>query len=440
MKYDLFFKLAKEAGIEEAELTVSNAYSFSASVFRGEISSYEVGDSLSISARGIINGKFGAASCDSFNKEKAQFLVDEIVKNAKIIENTDPAIIFKGSPKYKKVNMFNKELGDIPAETKIAKLFEIEKRIKEADPRIVEVEGVDYSEQSNSYTIMNSHGLNLVQKVNYYVYDGAALAKEADQQKTGFDVFFSNDYSKFSMDELVNNVVTKTISQLGGEAPKSGKYKAVLCPRVVSSLINVLLNHVDSEEVQKKSSFFAGKLGQQVVSKKITIEEKPLAKTLFARWFDDEGVATYNKPIIKNGVLETFLYNLTTAAKEGRESTGNGYKAGSKMGISTTNIVLKPGKKSLDELFAEVGNGVYITHLSGLHAGMNSQSGNFSLQAEGFLIKDGKKDRALDLITVSGNLFDLFNDVKAIGSDSESLPGGTTTPSIYFKKLMVGGK
>ena len=77
----------------------------------------------------------------------------------------------------------------------------------------------------------------------------------------------------------------------------------------------------------------------------------------FARWFDDEGVATYNKAIIKNGVLQTYLYNLTTAAKEGVKSTGNGYRAGGKMGVSSSYAVLKPGKKSLEELFKEVGEG-----------------------------------------------------------------------------------
>ena len=105
-KYDIFFKLAKEAGIEECELTISESYSFGFSLFHSEIDQYEVNNGYSISARGLINGKAGSASCDVFNKEKAKYLVDEIVKNAKVIENDDPVFIFPGSPKYKKVNTF----------------------------------------------------------------------------------------------------------------------------------------------------------------------------------------------------------------------------------------------------------------------------------------------------------------------------------------------
>ena len=185
---------------------------------------------------------------------------------------------------------------------------------------------------------------------------------------------------------------------------------------------------------------FIGKIGQKIASSKVTIEDKPLAKNVFARWFDDEGVATYNKPIIKNGRLETYLYNLTTAAKDGVKSTGNGFGGGSKRGISSAFLSLKPGKKSLDELFEMVGNGVYITDVSGLHAGLNPQSGNFSLQSTGFMIENGKKGKPLDLITVGGNLLDIFKDVLEVGNDVTVSPSGVSSESLLIKKIAVSGK
>jgi PmbA protein len=183
-----------------------------------------------------------------------------------------------------------------------------------------------------------------------------------------------------------------------------------------------------------------GKINEKVASNKVTIEEKPLARTIFARWFDDEGVATKNKFIVKNGVLQGYLYNLTTAHKDGVTSTGNGYLGGGKMDVDFGFLVMKPGKKSLDELFAEIGNGVYITEVSGLHSGMNPQSGNFSLQSTGFLIKDGKKDRGLDLITVSGNIVELFKDIQAVGSDVRVFPSEVSCSSVIVKKIIVSGK
>ena len=440
MKYDKFFALAKEAGIEEAELYIGESYSLSFSLFHSEVDNYSSNKSMTILARGIVNGKFGTANCDSWSNAHAKYLVDEIAANAKVIENEDPAFIFEGSKKYKKVNTFNKELGSIAVEEKMKKLFELEKAIKEGDPRIIEVGGVEYSESAESVTIMNSKGLRLAQKSNYFYVVGQAVAREGTQTKSGWELFLDNDFSKVEIQKLANQVIENTVSQLGGEACESAEYKAVLSPDVVKSFLQFYVGNADAEEVQKRSSLFIGKLGQKIASSKITVEDKPLQRNVFARWFDDEGVATYNKPIIKNGVLSTYLYNLTTAAKDGVESTGNGSRGGSKMGISTFFLALKPGKKSQEELFKEVGNGVYITEVSGLHAGLNPQSGNFSLQSSGFLIKDGKKDRALDVVTVSGNLIDIFKDVLEVGNDERVFPSGVSCSSMMIKKIIVSGK
>ena len=85
----------------------------------------------------------------------------------------------------------------------------------------------------------------------------------------------------------------------------------------------------------------------------------------------------------------------------------------------------------------KIKNGVYITDISGLHAGLNADSGNFSLQSEGYLIKDGKKDSPLTLITIAGNLFNLFNDVIALGNDSKLTLSSNTVPSIAVKNIAV---
>lgn len=438
-KYDKFFALAKEAGLEQVELYISESRNLSISLFHGEVDNYSDNKGYSIVARGILKGKMGSASCDVWNNDKAAWLVKEIVSNATIIENDDPVFIFKGSEKYKKISTFNKDLEEVTAEEKMAKLRALEKAVKEGDPRIIEVASTEYNQVFEKFTLINSNGLNLVQKSNYFFALAQCVSKEGEQVKSGYDMYFGNNFAAFDPEKLAKKIVAKTVEQLGGEACESKKYKAVLHPDVVTSLIKVFVGHASSEEVQKNSSLFIGKVGQQIASKKVTIEDRPLDKNVFARWFDDEGVATYNKPIVKNGVLQGYLYNLTTAAKAGVQTTGNGYGA-AKKGVAATFVCLKPGKKSLDELFAKVGDGVYITDVSGLHAGLNPQSGNFSLQSTGFMIENGKKGKPLDLITVSGNLLDIFKDVLEVGNDVTVSPAGVSAQSILIKKIAVGGK
>lgn len=440
-KYDKFFASAKAAGIKEIELYIGESRGIEVSLFHGEIDNYSDNNGMTVIARGIFkNGKCGAASCDTWNKEKADYLIREIVNNAKVIENEDPVFIFKGSEKYHKINTFNNELGNIPMDVKIAKLKELEAAIKAEDARINEIGGTFYTESSSKQTIVNSNGLNLVQKSNYYYYGAEVIATENGVSKSGFEIFFENDFAKFNVKELAKKCAYEATSQLGGITCEPNKYKAVLGQDAVIALLAVYIGHTDAEQVQKKSSLFIGQVGKQIASKKLTVEDKPLTKNPFARWFDDEGVATYNKAIIKNGVLQTYLYNLTTAAKDGVTTTGNAQGAGSKKYTGPFFLTVKPGKKTLDELFAKVGNGVYITGVTGLHSGMNPQSGDFSLQASGFEIKDGKKGKPFDLITVSGNLLDIFKDIQEVGNDVKVSTGGISAPSISIKKIGVSGQ
>ena len=441
MKFDKFFELAKKAGITECEISCSTSYSLEFSLFHGEIDNYTSSLSSSYLARGIYNGKMGSIGSDVYDKNSAELFVKAIIENASVIENNDPVFIFKGSEKYRKINTFNKDLEKISVDLKLNNLYELEKKINEQDKRIVEVETVGYSENKSTSTIYNSHGLKLVQKNNFYVYYGGAVAKEGDQVKTGFDLAFGNDYSKFNVDELAKSIVKEATSKLGGFQCESSTYKAVLSQDVVKAFMGAYISSAVAESVQKKSSLFVDKLNQKVASRKVTIEDMPLSKTVFAKSFDDEGVATQNLPIIKNGILVNYLYNLTTAAIDGVESNGHGsVGGGSKVDTSTWYPVMKSGKKSLEQLFEEVGNGVYITEVTGLHAGLNPRSGNFSLQSTGFMIENGKVTHGLDIITISGNLVDLFNSIVEVGSDSKEFASGIKCPSVLIKKINVSGK
>ena len=438
INYNQFFKLAKDKGIEESELKYTSNSSFECSIFSHDIDSYSASSTSSLTARGIYNNVMGFSTTNDINKDSFDYLVNSIIESSKYIEKNDDTIIFKGSKKYKKVHTFNKDLENISKDEKIKKLFDIENKLYEFDSRIQNVI-VGYSETSKESQIANSYGLKLKSKTNYYQIYAQVTAKDNDQVVSEGDMFIDNDFSKFDIDKWCDELASKAIKKLNPIQVKSGKYKVLLNQDTVATLINKLLTSTSSEEIQKGSSILINKLNQQIASKKLTVYEKPLEKNIFARSFDDEGVATYNKELIKNGVLKTYLYNLTTAKKDNVESTGNGYMSGPKIGISFTNVIIKPGRQSFDETVSKIKKGIYITEISGIHAGLNSQSGEFNLQSQGYLIEDGKITKPLSLIVLSGNLFEMFNNIATICSDSKDILD-TRVPSILIKKLSVSGK
>lgn len=439
MKYDIYFEKAKEAKIDELELSISSSSSLEFSWFRGELESYTTSKSTSLSARGTYQGKAGYVNSEKIDRSTIDYVISKIKENAMVNNSSDEVIIYKGSEKYHKHKVFNPRLEQISIDEKIAILKNLEQKIKAADARISDVE-LSYSESCDEYTLMNSYGLKLKDKINAFsIYASAFATGSDDSTKTGSKFVISSDLDSFKLDEFAQAVVENTISQLNGEPCLSRKYKAVLNPNVTASLLGFFVSNAIADEVQKNTSLFKGKLHQLVASKKVTIEERPLDKTPFYRYFDDEGVATYNKKIVNKGALETYLYNLATAKKDNVSSTGNGFRGSGKVGTATAHIVLKPGKKTEEELFNLVDNGIYITEVEGLHAGMNCQSGNFSLQAKGFLIENGKRSKPVCLITIAGNLFELFKDIKEVGSNLQEL-GSTYAPSVLIKKLAVSGK
>ena len=146
--------------------------------------------------------------------------------------------------------------------------------------------------------------------------------------------------------------------------------------------------------------------------------------------------------LVKDGVFELALHNSKTAAKMNTVSTGNGFKAGysSSVGVSPLNCYILPGEKSLDELMAEMGEGLVIDDLAGLHAGIDAVTGNFSLQCAGYLVENGKRSRSISLITIADNFLELMKKVKTIGSDLEWGLSGVVAPSILFTECAIGGE
>ena len=436
-----FFELAKENGFEAADLSFSHSVSTSISIFHKEIDSFTEHETYVIDARGIFNGKFGAVSTEQIDKNTPQFLVDSIKATAKIIEKDEHGIIYEGSKKYHKKNVYNPEIEKLDVSEAINRCLEIEKKLYAFDKRINEVVTVGFEKEVGDSFLANTYGLKLKSKQGTYTYYAEVTATLGEEVRTGFKVFVSMDPNEFDVDKFVKEVAEDALKKLGSTQCKSKKYPVVFNPETASILLKFFLAPIDYEEILKKSSLFINKLGQQVASKKLTVVENGLAKNVFFEYYDDEGVAVNKKDIIKKGVLQTYLYTLENAKKAGVEPTGNAVVNGGKTVAKLNQIFVKPGRKSEEEIISSIKEGVYISDLQGLHAGMNVRSGNFSLQSAGFMIRDGKLAEPLALITVADNLTNLFNNIKEVANNPKLIiQTSATCPSIYVKKISVTGK
>ncbi len=227
---------------------------------------------------------------------------------------------------------------------------------------------------------------------------------------------------------------------LGAEAIESKTYPVIIENEAMADLLSGFSSMFTGEAAVKKLTSLLGKEGQKIMQDNVTIVDDPLlAGAVNSQPFDDEGVACYKKAVVENGVFKTFLHNLKTAKTFNTKSTGNGVKSGS-IGTRGINLYIEKGNATKEELISSIEEGLLITDLSGLHAGLNAISGDFSAQSSGFYIKNGKIEKPVTLIVVSGNFIKMMNEIDEIGSDLFLGYSGVGAPSIKFKGLPVSGK
>jgi PmbA protein len=200
--------------------------------------------------------------------------------------------------------------------------------------------------------------------------------------------------------------------------------------------LDFYLSQLNAKSVQKHLSVFEGKINQPIASPKLTLLHTPHSTAMAATSYDSDGVPTQDFAIIKKGVLQDYFYSMETANIDKRQS--NGCSSGRGNG-SPIVVTVKPGKMTIDQLLAKMGTGLYISDISGLNSGIDSQTLNFSLPCQGYWVENGKIVKAVSMIIVAGNLKDVFENIKAVGNDS-LLRDSTITPSLLISGLAFSGK
>lgn len=437
MNFDKLFELAKSKGIEDIQVYFSDNSEFDITIFKGELDKYTIASTQKLSVKGIYKGKMGTVTTEVLTDEIIEFVVDSIIASAKTIDSEDEVFIYEGDKEYKKVEgLFNASIYDVPAKDKIADVTELEKKIMAKDKRIIMVQAF-YGDGSNNVTIRNSKGLKLQKKVNDAMLGAQVIANDGEDQRSAFEYIRSNDYKDFDLDSLADIAAKKAVALLGAKPCESGEYEILLTKEASASLLTPHISMFSAESVQKGISLLKGKVGEAIGSKNITIVDDPfMLKSAKSGAFDDEGVATSYKELVKEGLLTGYLHNLKTAKKDNIKSTGNGFMG---RGIAPTNFYIKPGELKYDDAVKSLKKGIIITDLAGTHSGADPISGNFSLQASGFLVENGEIVRPVALITVAGNYLDLLKDVTNVCDDLKFNFGYIGSPSLLVKSLMVSG-
>ncbi len=435
---------AEKLGVTEYELYYSGGEDVSASAFRGEINQFGSSVDGGVCLRCVHAGKLGYASTENLSAGEAESLVRRAMSNAETVESDEAAVFVPGGQTYEAHETADFALPE-PSEL-VKTALEIQEMLRREDSAVTESSRSAAAAGTSTVAIFNSRGLDVSFTAKNAMIMAMPIVTDGTEMVNAYEVD-RGDFSKLDREKVVRKSVENAKAKLGGGVPKTGAVPIVFSPDAMGAILATFASSFSSEMAQKGLSALAGKEGETVAAPCVTLCDDPFYKdSPMPVPFDAEGSPAHRKNVIENGKLLTLLYNLQTAAKAGRETTGNAAKSGyaSKIGVQPFTMYLAPGALSEEELLEKAGEGVYINMVGGLHAGANPISGDFSLQSGGFLIEGGKKTAPVKSFTVAGNFFGLLKGIAAVGSNIELAEAHGITnfasPSVLVEGLTVAGK
>lgn len=440
---NLLFEKAKIAGFDDCEIYFSDGESISISVYEGEVEKYNLAKSFGLSFRGKINNKMGYSYTEILDEVAIDMLINSAKNSATLIENDDETFIYVGDKTYSEVKTYSKELENIDPGKMIDLALDLEKEAKNYCDKVVNINGCKISYSSSNYGIYNTKGLELNNKDNILTSYVVPVVEDESGKNDGVGYVVASSLDEIKPRKMAAQGVEEGLSKLGGKSIPSGSYKTIIYNEAMVQLLETFASTFSGDAAQKGLSLLKGKEGDMIASPIVTIVDDPLMECgLASAPFDDEGVATFTKELVYEGKLNTLLHNLKTAHKQGVKSTGNGFKASyaSSVNVSESNLYLRKGEKSFEDLMKEINEGVIITDLAGLHSGANTVSGDFSLAAKGFYVENGKKTFPVEQITLAGNYFDLLKNIVAVGNDLKFPMSNVGSPSVIVTGLSIAGK
>jgi PmbA protein len=406
-----------------------------------KLESFESESTLSLALRLIKSGRPGFAYCSDFREQSISRLLKETLDRARHADR-DRFLIIPGpdGPAARSPAIFDPEFDQRSDKEKIQLAMNAEKAALDFDSRIKRVRGCEFRDNLNQVWIVNSRGMDKHCRSTRHSLTVSAVAEQKREAQMASEFDWSFRYNMLDPLKAGRNAAKKAVAKLGAGPIPSRKAAVVFAPEVSGEFMALLSYALNGESLAKHKTWLRGVEGKRIFSKNITIiDDGRFEKGPDAAPFDDEGVATQKKLLVKDGVLRQFFFDTYYGGRMKKSSTGNARREAMTMPPTPgpTNFFLKPGAKGQDELLKEMGRGFLLEEVLGMHMA-DEISGDFSVGVSGHLVEGGKISAPVSGVAIAGNLKDLLNRVAGIGSDLRFL-GNAAAPSVLIEELEISG-
>jgi PmbA protein len=430
---------------EQVEAYVVRSRETEVEVFGGEVESLTTAVIEGVGIRVIADHRQGYAWAGSLDAA----VVDEALREARdnaTFGEPDEWYALAGAADLDGVrvpvlDLWRDELALVPTEEKVRIAIELERATKAADPRIRNVESSSYGDSLTEAALANSLGVTATQRRTTCSASSEAIADDGTGPQTGYGFVAGRTVADLDLDTVPRDAATRACRMLGARPIAGRRIPVILDPLVTRSVLGVLSSAFNGESVLKGRSLFAGRAGEQIGASGVTVIDDPTdPRFLGAATHDSEGVPTRSTTLIDQGVLQGFLQNVYTGRRSGAGTTGSavrGYTSTPGVGVRALRLV--PGEHTPEQIMASVPEALYVQSMSGLHSGTNAISGDFSVGAEGLMVRGGAFAEPVREVTVASTLQRMLLDLADIGSDLTFLPGAVAGMTVLLSDMTLSG-
>lgn len=430
------------AGGEQVEVYVSRGSQLGVRVHDGSVEDLTSATSQALGVRVVVDGRQGFASAGSLDDDVVAETLAEARDNAGFGEPDEANGLAEpdGVP-FQEQDRWREALFALPVDDKVAMAVELERAVRGADPRITGVRSASYGDSHGESALVASTGLSVTSKATRCSLGVTALAEDGGETQVGGGFDSGREPSELDAAQVAADAVHRATRLLGATQPPSQRLAVVLEPRVAASLLGIVGGTLTGDRVLKGRSPFADRLGERIASPALTLVDDPTdARSIAARPYDGEGLACRRNVLVDEGTASSFLYDSWSARRAGTRSTGSAVRGvRSTPGVGVQALQVLPGDRSPDELLAEVDLGLFVASLTGLHSGVNTISGDFSVGADGLMVRDGQLAEPVRELTLASTLQRLLLGVREVGADLEWLPGGTGSATLVIDDVSLSG-
>jgi len=423
---------ARAAGATAAESEVSQGVGQSVSVRKGEVETISYNRDKGIAVTVYVGQRRGHASSADFSDEAIRATVAKAASIARYTAE-DPAAGLADRARlahdWPDLDLYHP--WDIDVEASIEIGCETEAAALAVDKRLTNTEGASVARGESEFVYANTNGFAGGYRSSRHHIDCAVIGEDDAGMQRDFWYTAARAASDLQSAREVGRIAgERTARRLGARRLGTLECPVLFEAPEAADLLGAFVQAVSGGSLYRKSSFLLDSVGTQVFAPHVTIREEPhLARGRGSAPFDNEGVATVARDVVRDGVVQGYFLGSYSARKLGLATTGNAGGA--------HNLVVTPGSDDLDALLRRMGRGLLVTEQLG--HGVNAVTGDYSRGAAGFWVEDGAIAYPVEEITIAGNLKDIFRDIVAIGRDVDRR-GARHIGSLLVARMTVAGQ